>query len=866
MLPGSLNNLLRIGGIVVSAILAILPWLITTGSDDPFLFHGWALYAATAVAICLLSVIFLFFRPRQQQVPFARAFLLLFAIITASTLMSNFIVSLRTALTWLSLLVLAGFLRLCRNQADNLNVATMIVLSGFFMAVYGLFQTAGYDVISWASDYLIVGTLANPNFYTAFLSITAIVSLGLSLNQSYRYKRTRMAFWVMTAVQILTIIVVRRSGALLSLLFGVAMLLTSFWEVRPGRLLRRSPFISGLLIALILVAAHGLVYHATSTYPWDSWGKFAHNDYPIITRIILWQMGYAIFLQNPVFGLGPGAVPYLMPLQRPTVGSALGIKFYNDDPHSWAVTILGEIGFIGLFSICSILAVIYGCGTWRRSKNQRIDDCLNRDKEEPDFKQDNSSFPDDNLAWSFALGVVVIATIVFWCGLIGPAAFLYSFPLAILVFGLHNLLRTFSCQNATVQPANLPKITLSAMLTFLFHGLYNNSFSILPLLAFIVVVFGLHFSVCLRDIVWKRKFSFLSLVFICLPAMYVFTAYNFQIAYHREQVNLARGEQLLSNKHFDESQKAFESAIQANPQSLKAHYGLALSLEQLNRLDETQDILKRLDSMVPNIFNTNFELARILFERRQILEAHKYALKSLQWDHIPRVYELLGRILLMEGKQSEAEKIFEEGLLLIPPNHEERDAADRIRLNLAALMASRGDFEKCQSYLQQVKSELRENVDFIYLQGMLLSRSQQPAQALELFEKALEKEPQNPRLMNAVGYTLTTMDHDLERAANLLEEAYENIKRIEPPPLSELLMLAHSLGSLYWKQGKLDEAGQLLEIAWSQCPTEWRSLRNERFESLKQFYQETGRIQELQSLIDKETALTADQDSKKEAN
>jgi tetratricopeptide (TPR) repeat protein len=209
-----------------------------------------------------------------------------------------------------------------------------------------------------------------------------------------------------------------------------------------------------------------------------------------------------------------------------------------------------------------------------------------------------------------------------------------------------------------------------------------------------------------------------------------------------------------------------------------------MSLEQQNRLDETQDILKRLDSMVPNVFNTNFELARILFERRQILEAHKYALKSLQWDHVPRVYELLGRILLMEGNQNEAEKMFEEGLMLIPPERGEREAADRIRLNLAALMAGRGNFDKCQSYLEEIKSELRDNVDYVYLQGLLLSRKNDFAGALELFEKALEKSPQNPRLMNAVGYILTRLDQDLERAANLLEDAYQSIRRNDPPPLS----------------------------------------------------------------------------------
>jgi len=205
---------------------------------------------------------------------------------------------------------------------------------------------------------------------------------------------------------------------------------------------------------------------------------------------------------------------------------------------------------------------------------------------------------------------------------------------------------------------------------------------------------------------------------------------------------------------------------------------------------------------------------------------------------------LLGRILLMEGKHNEAEKIFEEGLLLVPPNRQERNAADQIRLNLAALMSSRGDFEKCQVYLGQIKSKVRDNLNYIYLQGMILSRKKEYDRALELFEKALEMSPQNPRLMNAVGYILTTLNQDLERAANLLENSYQNIRRIEPPPLSELLMVAHSLGSLYWKQGKLAEAQELLELAWNQCPPEWKSLKQERLESLTRFYQETGRAQE----------------------
>ena len=52
---------------------------------------------------------------------------------------------------------------------------------------------------------------------------------------------------------------------------------------------------------------------------------------------------------------------------------------------------------------------------------------------------------------------------------------------------------------------------------------------------------------------------------------------------------------------------------------------------------------------------------------------------------------------------------------------------------------------------------------------------------------------------------------------------------------ANLIMLAHGLGKLYWKQNKLNEAGDLLKIAYEQSPEDWKALKEERLKDLEEF-------------------------------
>ncbi|HNW10018.1 MAG TPA: tetratricopeptide repeat protein, partial [Candidatus Rifleibacterium sp.] len=838
-----------------------------------------------------------------------------FSAITAATLNSGFLSSLRSSMYLVTLLLLTAFLRMVRRQQDNLAIAGMISLSGATMAIYSILQAAGIDILAWNSDYQMVGTFSNPNFLAAFLMVTAMVNIGM-LNEPGLKPADRAVFSLFLAVQVFAVVFSGRAGAILSIAVAAGFYFTSFWEIRPGRLMRRSAFLAGLTLAIVLTIFYGMAYYATTSYPWESMSKMPYRYMPAVTRLVLWQMGFAIFLDHPVTGLGPGAISYLMPAQRPPQGSLIGIKSFNDDPHSATISILAETGFIGLWGACTIFAVIFGCYVWRRSKGVNLklaeeqvstastpenasadidtpkvqitvtDTPVAAAAPQPDASEPYQNEPpatiqtinvseavavampagsptdipptdglkaveekvaDQSVAlsetpvffpWNYSAIALLISFLAFRAGFFEAPVFFYSLPFIIAGFGVLSAICSPD-QNYNHNGLALSRGSMVAIITFFFYSLFNNSISIVPLSGFMVLIVSLHFSCCLRDLVWKRKFSPAAVVFLVFPPLFVFCAYNFQIAHHLEQINLWKGQNLLAASPID-AQAAFSTAIRANPQSLKAYYGLAISLEKQNRPEETKEVLKKLDAMVPNAFNSNYELARIMLARKQVLEAHRHALKNLEWDRAPRSFELLGQILVVEGKSGEAEKVFNEGLSLFPANMIEKEASDRIRLNLAGLAASRGDFARCEELLLQIRSEVKNDMNSLYLSGMLLARKNQNEKALELFEKALEMFPQNPRFMNAIGYILCEMNTEMDRARELLEGAYQIIRKSEPVDLGELLMISHSLGKLYWKQGRNREAGELLKIAWQQCPEEWPVLKEERRRDYAEFCVKTG--------------------------
>jgi tetratricopeptide (TPR) repeat protein len=819
------NTIIRIAGFIITVILVIQPWLIKLQSIDPFFISGWAIIFAAFLSLSAGSLLLAFYRPLKGYNTLTYILILCFIAISISLYFTHYTVCFRISMLQIGLLATIGSLFLLRRNTDNFSIAGMISLSGFLMAVYAICQSLGYDFLIWESKYSVVGTLTNPNFLGIFLCLTSAITFGLFSELYKKSFRDSLVFLFFFLTQIYVILLLNKPGHLLSLAFMVLIWIWSYFFNFSGKISRKSPLIAGFIIAVILFMGQWFIHTKISNYPWGKITKLPNSSQAFVSRLLLWQMGFAIFKEHPWTGTGAGSISYIMPLKRLPTASTLGLVINNDDPHSFIVTSLTETGFLGLWGICSLLTAIFGVYVRKNSKYESVEPISLKKGQEIHFP------------WLYISLAIFILYLAFKSGYINQNLLPAAISLIIIFFGISISALNNSHSSTKNDYYYIGKSTLTAILTFAFYSVFNNTFSLLPFTGFLVAITSLHFSCCLPDIAYKPRITLVSLLFLFLPVIYGFITSQFQLSYQQEQKYLNLGNEYFNNQKWEEAEQNFLSAINTNPQCLRAYHGRALALDKLGRSGEAQEVLNQLDTMVPNIFNVKYDIARILFNNHKILEAHRYAINNLKWIKNPLAYELYGNILLKEGKINEAEEVFKEGLINIPPKTNERESADRIRLSLAALATNRGDYATSKIYLKDIKSpEVNETLEALYMNGIILSQEKKYDESLEIFEKALKSYPTVPRVLNATGYLLMITNKDLDRAQIILEEAFNQLKNSNQRDLSDLLMIANSLGKVYKKQNKLDKAGELLKFSYEETPNEWKALKEERLKDLNDFY------------------------------
>ena len=525
-----------------------------------------------------------------------------------------------------------------------------------------------------------------------------------------------------------------------------------------------------------------------------------------------------------------------MPLKRPPTASLLGLSINNDDPHSFLISVVAETGFLGLWGVCSLFVFIIGSFLRKKSKYESIDSFVSDTDNKDEQKVRIVKYP-----WMHTLIAILIIYLSCQCGYIKHSHLQFVIAFVIIFFGICSSVMNDTFYADKNDYYFLSRSTLTGILTFVFYSLFNNSFSVLPLAGFAIMLISLHFSCCQPDVRFKFRITLVSLLFIVLPIVYIFSASKFETSFYNEQLSLNNGDVCYELENYKQAEQEFLKAININPQCLQAYDGLARSLEAQGRVEEAQDVFTQLDVMVPNIYKAKYHIARILLNNHKVLEAHRYAVKNLEWAEDPLSYELLGIILLNEGKFNEAEQIFKEGLIGIPANADERLSADRMRLQLAALAIERSDYEQCNKYLSMIKSELSRSVDALYMKGLIFMKENKYEEALNVFELALKENPEIPKLLNATGYLLMITNKDLDRAQVMLELALKLMKENEKlNDMRDYLMVANSLGKLYMKQNKIKQAGELLKIAYESTPEEESELKAERLKDLNEFYNSFG--------------------------
>jgi len=191
--------------------------------------------------------------------------------------------------------------------------------------------------------------------------------VGLAMNMALPYavylsfdsditKRRRIFYWLCILVILFAIVYSRSRGALV----GFAAVLLVMWLLSEKRIKHLSiGLLTTVLFGGIIVAMLPEGYSERMMTASDP------NNSTRVERIYSWSIGWVMFRENPIFGVGPGNFPYhvidyqdevVRPKGRPPIAGRVA--------HSLYFTLLPELGLFG----CMIFAFLVGSVVSRMRK------------------------------------------------------------------------------------------------------------------------------------------------------------------------------------------------------------------------------------------------------------------------------------------------------------------------------------------------------------------------------------------------------------------------------------------------------------------------------------------------------------------
>lgn len=146
--------------------------------------------------------------------------------------------------------------------------------------------------------------------------------------------------------------------------------------------------------------------------------------------------------------------------------------------------------------------------------------------------------------------------------------------------------------------------------------------------------------------------------------------------------------------------------------------------------------------------------------------------------------------------------------LLIKADKELPDTAE-IKYDLAMLYAHQGRTEDFETLMQRVIELAPENANAYNALGYTYAdHNRNLDEALKLLERALELDPDNPYILDSVGWYFYRVD-DLEAAVEYLQRAYQGLPDAE---------VAAHLGEVLWASQRQDEARRIWREGFERDP------------------------------------------------
>ena len=246
------------------------------------------------------------------------------------------------------ILILLGMIQL--DFKSKVRLIDWVILAGIFQALVGFAQILGLEVFNKIGYEGVTGTLRNTNTAGFFLALLATISFSRALDRSVT-KKFRVGYLVLFGIFAVQAILTKTiQGPVLTIAgtLGLAFVLVY------ARLKEKNVKIGVKILPWALITTTFLA--AFLIYP----QLLKIETFKI--RTLYWRAALEMFLDNPIFGVGPGSFgSYVSEYRSVDYVRTLGPNLRVDDAHNIFLHLLGTLGFIStlviLFSIFVILVL-----------------------------------------------------------------------------------------------------------------------------------------------------------------------------------------------------------------------------------------------------------------------------------------------------------------------------------------------------------------------------------------------------------------------------------------------------------------------------------------------------------------------------
>jgi O-antigen ligase len=226
----------------------------------------------------------------------------------------------------------------------------LFLITGVLAGLYGIIQILDLDPLTWSSnENWVAATLANPNFYSAFMGMFVCVMLPYLFASSKVIVKLSFLLGILLAIYI--IIKTSSQQGLILVLLGVAI--TLFFVVKSKNLGKK------WLASYSLIAVSGVVVLILDILQKVPWQPFLYKT-SVSARGDYWRAGIAMIEKYPLTGAGFDGLRDQYGLVREQVSLTRGDQLDLDAAHNIFIDkgIAGGIPLLLLYILIILVVLI----------------------------------------------------------------------------------------------------------------------------------------------------------------------------------------------------------------------------------------------------------------------------------------------------------------------------------------------------------------------------------------------------------------------------------------------------------------------------------------------------------------------------